>query len=94
MPKGHTYILLCSDDSYYTGSTKNLALRLEQHNQGEGSNYTKRRLPVKLVYYETYEHVALAFNRESDLTNLEFLAECQNTSHPDNRVMDPTTKTH
>lgn len=104
MPKGHTYILLCSDDSYYTGSTKNLALRLEQHNQGEGSNYTKRRLPVKLVYYETYEHVALAFNREKqiqgwtrkkkealilgDLTNLEFLAECQNTSHSDNRMID------
>ena len=40
--KGYTYILLCSDDSYYTGSTKNLNLRIAQHQNGEGANHTKK----------------------------------------------------
>lgn len=38
--KGYTYILLCSDGSYYTGSTKYLELRLSQHQSGEGANHT------------------------------------------------------
>jgi putative endonuclease len=32
------YILLCANDTYYTGSTKYLDLRIEQHNNGEGAN--------------------------------------------------------
>jgi len=61
------YILLCSDGSYYTGSTNNLELRLQQHQNGEGANHTKKRLPVKLIYYEEYERVDLAFYREKQI---------------------------
>lgn len=43
------YILECSDGTYYTGSTTNLELRLQQHQAGEGANHTKNRLPVKLT---------------------------------------------
>ena len=43
--KGWMYVLECSDASYYTGSTNNLTLCLEQHQKGEGANYTKKRLP-------------------------------------------------
>ena len=50
--KGWMYILKCSDGSYYTGSTNNLELRMEQHTQGKGANHTKSRLPVKLIYIE------------------------------------------
>jgi putative endonuclease len=52
--KGYMYILECVVDSYYTGNTNNHELRLAEHLTGEGSNQTKRRLPVKLVYYEEY----------------------------------------
>lgn len=52
--KGYMYILKCVVDSYYTGNTNNLELHLAEHLTGEGSNQTKRRLPVKLVYYEEY----------------------------------------
>lgn len=52
MAKGYTYILECSDGNYYTGSTKDLENRLQQHQNGEGANHTKKRLPVKLVYVE------------------------------------------
>jgi putative endonuclease len=50
--KGYLYILECSDESYYTGSTIDLNKRLKQHESGQGANHTKNRLPVKLVYFE------------------------------------------
>lgn len=39
--RAYMYILLCSDNSYYTGSTNNLELRLAQHMAGEGAKHTK-----------------------------------------------------
>ncbi len=38
MVKAWMYILKCADDSYYTGSTNNLKLRLALHQKGEASN--------------------------------------------------------
>jgi putative endonuclease len=65
--KGYIYILDCADGSYYTGSTNNLELRIEQHQNGQGSNHTKNRLPVRLIYYEEYARVDLAFYREKQV---------------------------
>jgi len=61
------YILECSDGTYYTGSTNNIDKRVEQHQLGEGSNYTKKRLPVQLLYYEEYERIDHAFYREKQV---------------------------
>ena len=61
------YILQCADNSYYTGSTKFLEKRLWQHQNGEGANYTKRRLPVELIYCEPYDRVENAFRREKQV---------------------------
>ncbi|MDX6277884.1 MAG: putative endonuclease [Nocardioidaceae bacterium] len=58
------YVLLCADRTYYTGSTWDVRARLRQHRAGEGAAYTKRRLPVRLVYYEEYERIADAYWRE------------------------------
>ena len=95
--KGWMYILECADGSYYTGSTNNLELRLAQHQNGEGANHTKKRLPVKLVYFEEYQRIDEAFNREKQVQgwgrkkkealingtfdNLHNLAECTNSTH-------------
>jgi putative endonuclease len=65
--KGWMYILECSDGSYYTGSTNDLEFRLKQHQTGKGANHTKKRLPVKLVYYEEYPRIDLAFFREKQV---------------------------
>ena len=67
--RGWVYILLCSDNSYYTGSTNNLELRLAQHQNGEGSNHTKNRLPVTLVYFEEFQRIEEAFYREKQIQN-------------------------
>ncbi len=61
------YILECADGSYYTGSTNNLELRLLQHQNGEGANHTKKRLPVKLMYFEEYDRIDVAFEREKQV---------------------------
>jgi putative endonuclease len=66
-PKSYMYILECADGSYYTGSTKYLDLRLQQHQMGEGANHTKKRLPVKLVYYEEFSRIDEAFYREKQV---------------------------
>lgn len=64
---GYMYILECSDGSYYTGSTKNIERRLKQHQNGKGANHTKKRLPVKLLYYEHYNRIDTAFYREKQV---------------------------
>lgn len=65
--KGYMYILECADGSYYTGSTKNLELRLAQHQAGMGAIHTKNRLPVKLVYFEEFNRIDEAFYREKQV---------------------------
>ena len=60
----YMYILECSNGQYYVGSTQDLDLRLKQHQAGEGSNFTKKYLPVKLVYYEEFQRIDEALNRE------------------------------
>jgi predicted GIY-YIG superfamily endonuclease len=91
------YILECSDGTFYTGSTNNLALRLEQHLNGEGSDYTKTRLPVDLVYTEEFCRIDFAFFREKQVqgwnrkkklaliqnkqNELHALAACKNSSN-------------
>ena len=67
MMKGYMYILECADGSYYTGSTKDLEIRLAQHQAGEGANYTKKRLPVKLVYCEEFQRIDEAFYKEKQV---------------------------
>jgi len=63
----YMYILECADGSYYTGSTWDLDRRLREHQNGEGANHTKKRLPVKLIYYEAYDRVEDAFLREKQV---------------------------
>ncbi len=64
---GYMYVLECSDGSYYTGSTKDLNRRLKQHQNGQGANHTKKRLPVRLLYYEKYDRIDTAFYREKQI---------------------------
>lgn len=47
----YVYILLCSDESYYTGMTNDLERRLTQHQIGKRDSYTSTRLPVELKWF-------------------------------------------
>ena len=61
------YILVCFDETYYTGSTIDLEKRVLEHQNGIGANYTAKRLPVKLIYFEEYDRIDLAFYREKQI---------------------------
>ena len=65
--KGYTYILECADDTYYTGSTNDLERRMYEHDNFLGANYTKKKHPVKLVYYEEFDRIDEAFYREKQI---------------------------
>ena len=58
------YMLRCNDGTFYVGSTRNLHARFAMHCAGEGAAYTRRRLPVTLVYAAEFENVADAFAME------------------------------
>lgn len=66
----YTYIVKCSDETFYTGWTNDLKKRIEMHNSGKGAKYTKARLPVELVYYEAFDTKEEAMSREWHIKRL------------------------
>lgn len=68
----HIYILSCSDNTLYVGSTNNLEKRLHEHNHlKSGAHYTKIRRPVVLKYTETYKTLAEARKREAEIKRMK-----------------------
>jgi putative endonuclease len=61
------YILKCSDDSYYAGVTNNLEKRVNEHQSGLIKGYTSSRLPVKLVFSETFSDINQAIRFEKQV---------------------------
>ena len=59
-----TYIIRCDDGTFYTGWTDNLEKRLDAHNKGTGSRYTRSRLPVELAHKEEFATKSEAMRRE------------------------------
>ena len=78
------YILQCSDGSLYTGITKDITKRLDEHNTSDkGAKYTKARRPVKLLYKEPSLNRSSASKREyaiKKLTRSKKLQLIQKTS--------------
>ncbi|MFA7253767.1 MAG: GIY-YIG nuclease family protein [Patescibacteria group bacterium] len=63
----YVYIIECLDKTYYTGMTWNVANRLDQHVSGLGSKYTGKHGVSKLAYYEEFNDLEMARNREKQL---------------------------
>ena len=64
------YILRCADGSLYTGITKDVNRRCEQHNAGTASRYTRSRLPVRVEYQEVQPTQSLALKREAAIKSM------------------------
>ena len=60
------YILLCNDGTFYTGCTSNLEERISRHEKGYVDS-TKKKLPVKLVFYCAFIDKDQAFEFEKYL---------------------------
>lgn len=63
----YTYILRCADGTFYTGWTNNLKKRLQAHNRGVASRYTKSRLPAELVWFLKASTQSQAMRREAQI---------------------------
>ena len=66
------YILRCADGSLYTGITKDITRRINEHNNGKlAAAYTRSRRPVKLVYSEKYLDRSTAATREAEIKKMD-----------------------
>jgi len=63
MSKAYVYVLRCSDQRLYTGSTRDLQKRLKAHSAGSVRT-TKNRRPFELVYTEEFDSYSEARKRE------------------------------
>ena len=64
------YMLLCSDNSIYTGITTNTERRVTEHNNKKGARSLFGKLPVRLVYTEKHNDQISAAKREREIKSL------------------------
>jgi predicted GIY-YIG superfamily endonuclease len=69
--KWFVYIVQCVDGSLYTGITKDVKRRCQQHNAGTASRYTRSRLPVKINYQELHRSRSSALKREAAIKAMD-----------------------
>ncbi|MCW8822246.1 MAG: GIY-YIG nuclease family protein [Sulfurovum sp.] len=64
----YVYIVKCADETLYTGITRELERRVDEHNGSDkGAKYTRIRRPVTLVYSEGYPDRSSASKREYEI---------------------------
>lgn len=71
------YVLVCADETLYTGYTTDVEKRVETHNAGKGAKYTAARRPVRLLAHAGFEtkHEAMSAEyRFKQLSRVEKLA--------------------
>jgi putative endonuclease len=59
-----------ADGTLYTGITNNLEKRLDAHNAGSATRYTRARGPVELVFVENCNDKSSALKREMEIKSL------------------------
>lgn len=71
MKQGFTYILASDKNgTLYIGVTSDLAKRVYEHQNGMTKGFTKKYKVNRLVYYETFEDITAAIEREKELKRL------------------------
>lgn len=80
------YIILCSDDSLYTGITTDVERRMTQHRAGSGARYFRGRSPQRLVYLETGHDRSSASRREAAIKKLRPIDKRHLIAAPDNQL--------
>ncbi|MEN8142654.1 MAG: GIY-YIG nuclease family protein [Thermodesulfobacteriota bacterium] len=67
----YVYMLICNDETIYTGIAMDPQKRLAEHNNGAiGAKYTRSRRPVSLAYLEEFPSRSTAASREYQLKKL------------------------
>ncbi|GAA0320939.1 GIY-YIG nuclease family protein [Bacillus carboniphilus] len=58
------YVLECADGTFYAGYSTDVGKRVLTHNSGKGAKYTRPRLPVTCIYYESFQSKREALQEE------------------------------
>jgi len=82
----YVYLLECGDGSIYTGYTKDVANRLEDHKSGNGAKYTRGRGPFRIQRVERYPSRSTAQSREYEIKQLTRQQKEKLTPEQDDRV--------
>ena len=64
------YIIVCTDNSLYTGITTDVERRFREHAGSRGAKYFRGRRPGKVVYLEGGHTRSTASKREAAIKNL------------------------
>ena len=64
------YMLLCDDNTIYTGITNDLKKRFDNHISGKGAKYLRGRKPLEIVYTENFKNRSMATKREMEIKKL------------------------
>ena len=64
------YIILCSDNTLYTGITNDIRKRFAAHKLGKGAKYTAQRGVKEVVYSESFLTKSQALKREYEIKKL------------------------
>ncbi len=79
--KYYMYVLLCADNTLYTGFSTNVERRFQQHVKGLGAKYTRSHRPIKILFKQQFDskHAALsaeyAFKQLSRAQKIAHLAQ-------------------
>jgi predicted GIY-YIG superfamily endonuclease len=66
-PMWYIYVLLCQDESLYTGISPDPQKRFQDHCSGKGSRYTRSHKPIKIVYLKKQKNKSQALKRELEI---------------------------
>lgn len=80
------YVILCSDDSLYTGITTDLQRRFDQHASGRGAKYFRGRRPLEVVYRESGHTRSSASRRELEIKGMERSEKLSLVSYDSNKI--------
>lgn len=63
----YVYIMASLSGTIYIGVTNNLLRRAKEHKEGRTKGFTKKYFCSKLIYYEYFENIFDAVNREKEI---------------------------
>ena len=77
MKNWQVYIILCSDNTLYTGITTDIERRFIQHRDGSGAKYFRGRTPQQLAYLEPGHDRSSASQREAEIKKMSRIEKLQ-----------------
>ena len=81
------YMILCSDQSLYTGISTDVERRFLQHSNKKGAKYFWSKTPIKIVYQENNHNRSSASQRECCIKKLTPLQKKSLITSSENQVI-------